>query len=105
MPRIGSGGLLFRPSIMLQGMLAHYAAEALLNAPAVLGSLELFLNPTGLVHSVGQGVEDLISLPMAALQVGSPAQVRTRLGFSQHNPLLQSFHYWPKIEKSLRASR
>lgn len=75
LPHIHGRSLFFRPSIMLQGLLAHYAAEALLNAPAVLGSLELLLNPTGLLHSMGQGFEDLVGLPMAALETGSPAQV------------------------------
>ena len=81
LPAICSSGLLFRASIMLQGLLAHYAAEALLNAPAALGSLDLLLNPTGLVHSVGQGFEDLVALPLAALEAGSPSQVwQTALG-------------------------
>ena len=91
LPGVGARNLFFRPSIMLQGLLAHYAAEALLNAPAVLGSLELLLNPTGLLHSVGQGFEDLVSLPMAALQAGSPAQVSL------------PFHLWiiPKVSHPL----
>jgi hypothetical protein len=67
----------FRPSVMLQGLLAHYAAEALLNAPAVLGSLDLLLNPTGLMNSLARGFEDLVSLPLAALEARSPSQVPT----------------------------
>ena len=39
--------LLFRPSVMAHGLLAHFVAEALLSAPQMLGSLELLLNPTG----------------------------------------------------------
>lgn len=75
LPPVDASGMLFRPSIMLQALLAHYAAETLLNAPAVLGSLDLLLNPTGLFHSVGQGFEDLVSLPLAALESRSPSQV------------------------------
>ena len=75
LPAMHASNLLFRPSIMLQGLLAHYAAEVLLNAPAVLGSLDLLLNPTGLFHSVGLGFEDLVSLPLAALEARSPSQV------------------------------
>lgn len=75
LPAIASSDLLFRPSIVLQGLLAHYAAETLLNAPALLGSLDLLLNPTGLFHSVGQGFEDLVSFPLAALEARSPTQV------------------------------
>ena len=39
--------LLFRPSVVAHGLLAHFVAEALLSAPQMLGSLELLLNPTG----------------------------------------------------------
>lgn len=75
LPAIAGQDLLCRPSVILQGLAAHYAAEALLNAPAILGSLDLLLNPTGLFHSIGQGFEDLVSLPLAALEAGSPSQV------------------------------
>lgn len=67
--------LLFRPGVALQGALAHYTAEALLCAPGVLGSLELLLNPMGLLSSVSAGLADLLGLPLAALMAGSPAQV------------------------------
>ena len=76
----------FRPSVMLQGLLAHYAAEALLNAPAVLGSLDLLLNPTGLMNSLARGFEDLVSLPLAALEARSPSQV-SLLPPPSHNSL------------------
>ena len=36
-----------RPSTMAGGLGAAYLAEALLNAPQILGSLDLLLNPTG----------------------------------------------------------
>ncbi len=36
-----------RPSTMAGGVGAAYLAEALLNAPQILGSLDLLLNPTG----------------------------------------------------------
>lgn len=55
-------------------------AEALLNAPQILGSLSLLLNPTGLVHSVRRGVGDLIGLPLAALQARSASQFLSGLG-------------------------
>ena len=43
--------------------------------PRMLGSLELLLNPTGLLTSVSAGLEDLLGLPFAALIEASPAQV------------------------------
>ena len=68
--------LLFRPAVMLQAAAAHLTAEALMNAPRMLGSLELLLNPTGLLTSVSAGLEDLLGLPFAALVEASPAQVQ-----------------------------
>jgi hypothetical protein len=35
------------PATLVRGLGAHYLAEALLNAPQVLGSLDLVFNPTG----------------------------------------------------------
>ena len=67
--------LLFRPAVMLQAAAAHLTAEALMNVPRMLGSLELLLNPTGLLTSVSAGLEDLLGLPFAALVEASPAQV------------------------------
>lgn len=46
-----------------------------MNIPRMLGSLELLLNPTGLLTSVSAGLEDLLGLPFAALTEASPAQV------------------------------
>lgn len=45
--------VLFRPSVIAHGLLAHFVAEALLSAPQMLGSLELLLNPTG-VHDMAE---------------------------------------------------
>ncbi len=74
--------LLFRPAVMLQAAAAHLTAEALMNVPRMLGSLELLLNPTGLLTSVSAGLEDLLGLPFAALVEASPAQVWHGLGTS-----------------------
>ena len=68
-------GLLFAPGVMLRGVAAHICAEALLAVPGVLGSLDLLLNPTGLVAGLTAGAGDLVGLPLAALRAGSPAQV------------------------------
>ena len=55
---------------LTQAVSAHILAEALLNAPLVLGSLQLFFNPTGLVRSIRKGVANMIDLPMQGLQQG-----------------------------------
>lgn len=70
--------LLFRPGVVLQAAAAHFTAEALMNVPRMLGSLELLMNPTGLLTSVSAGLEDLLGLPFAALVDASPAQVPCR---------------------------
>ena len=44
---VAASRLLFRPSVIAHGLLAHFVAGALLSAPQMLGSLELLLNPTG----------------------------------------------------------
>ncbi|KAL4436856.1 hypothetical protein ABPG75_003995 [Micractinium tetrahymenae] len=78
--RIAAHDVLFRPHILVRGLMAHGVAEAVLNAPQVLGSLSLLFNPTGLVQSVRAGVSDLIGLPLAALQNQSLAQFISGVG-------------------------
>ena len=56
--------------MLLQGLTKHIVTEALLNAPLVLGSLQLFFNPTGLVRSIQRGVANMIELPLQGLQQG-----------------------------------
>lgn len=48
--RIAAHSALFRPHVLVRGLMAHGIAEGLLNAPQMLGSLELLFNPTGLVQ-------------------------------------------------------
>eukprot|EP00887_Chlorella_sp_A99_P008011 scaffold12.g8011.t1 len=78
--RIAAHEVLFRPHVLVRGLMAHSVAEAVLNAPQILGSLQLLFNPTGLVTSVRQGVADLIGLPFAALQARSASQFISGLG-------------------------
>lgn len=72
---VGASRMLFRPSVMLHGLLAHALAEALLSAPGMLGSLDLLFNPTGLLHSLSQAWGDLLLGPLAAIEARSPSQV------------------------------
>lgn len=73
---VSGSRLLYRPSVMLHGLLAHALAEALLSAPGMLGSLDLLFNPTGLLHSLGQAWQGLLLGPLAAIEARSPSQVR-----------------------------
>lgn len=65
---------------ILDGVVAHFLAEALLNAPLVIGSLQLFFNPTGLVRSIQRGVADMIDLPMQGLQRGGALEFLAGVG-------------------------
>lgn len=65
--------LLVLPAIAISGLAAHVMAEGLLNAPRLLGSLELLGNPAGLVNSLAEGLQDFLSLSLAAR---SPSTVR-----------------------------
>ena len=65
--------MLVPPSIAVNGLMAHLMAEALLNVPRLLGSLELLGNPAGLVNSLAEGLQDFLSLSLAAR---SPSTVR-----------------------------
>lgn len=47
LPPTGALRLWAWPGTLVRGLGAHYLAEALLNAPQVLGSLDLVFNPTG----------------------------------------------------------
>ncbi len=58
--------LLVPPGIAARSLLAHVMAEALLNVPRLLGSLELLGNPAGLVESLTEGLQDFLSLSLAA---------------------------------------
>ncbi len=75
MAGVGASRLLFQPSVMLHGLLAHALAEALLSAPGMLGSLDLLFNPTGLLQSLSQAWGDLLLGPLAAIEARSPSQV------------------------------
>jgi len=65
--------------LLLLSLTKHIAAEALLNAPLVLGSLQLFFNPTGLLRSIQRGVANIIDLPLQGLQHG-PLQFMAGVG-------------------------
>jgi vacuolar protein sorting-associated protein 13B len=45
-------------------LLASFIADALLSSPALVGSLELLGNPTGLLRSMSRGVYSLFALPI-----------------------------------------
>ena len=78
--RVAARNVLFRTEVLLRGLVAHVMAEAMFSAPQVLGSLQLLMNPTGLVQSVQRGVADLINMPLAGWNQGSPLQFISGMG-------------------------
>lgn len=65
---------------MIDRFVSHAMAAALLSAPLVLGSLQLFFNPTGLVRSIQRGVSDMIDLPLQGLQKRSALKFFAGIG-------------------------
>ncbi|KAL4227239.1 Vacuolar protein sorting-associated protein 13B [Mactra antiquata] len=57
-------------------LVMHYASGALFRAGAVVGSLEILGNPTGLVRSIGSGVADFFRMPYQGLTRGPGAFVK-----------------------------
>lgn len=55
------------PQALAHAAAARCVAELILNAPGMVGSLELFFNVTGLLHSVSAGLIDLFNLPLTGL--------------------------------------
>ena len=58
------------PSWLVQELTANYMADALLNTPALISSLEILGNPGGFVRSVMHGVRDLLAMPLTEIQQG-----------------------------------
>ncbi|WAR00328.1 VP13B-like protein [Mya arenaria] len=65
---------------LTKALAMHYASGALFRAGAVVGSLEILGNPTGLVRSIGTGVADFFRMPYRGLTRGPGAFV---VGVSQ----------------------
>ncbi|XP_066922886.1 intermembrane lipid transfer protein VPS13B-like [Clytia hemisphaerica] len=56
-------------------LLYHYATQVLVRVGWILGSLELIGNPTGLIHSIGRGISDFVTMPYHGLTRGPTAFV------------------------------
>jgi hypothetical protein len=58
---------------LLRAALLHYAQDVLQRAPAVLGSLDLLGNPTGMLRELSAGVRDAVLLPLEGVRRLSPS--------------------------------
>jgi hypothetical protein len=62
--------MLGNQAALAKELAANYAADALLSSPALLGSLDLLGNPTGLLREYAIGMKDLVLLPLQAVREG-----------------------------------
>ena len=69
--------LLMPPATALHGLMAHFMAEALLNLPRLLGSLQLLGNPAGLVDSLTEGLQDFLALSLTARSPSTVSETPT----------------------------
>jgi len=58
------------PHEILKELAANYIADAILDTPSMIGSLEILGNPVGFARSVGAGFYDLFALPLRAVRHG-----------------------------------
>ncbi|CAM9126322.1 unnamed protein product, partial [Choristocarpus tenellus] len=76
-------GVFARPEAIAEWIFSNYAADAMLQSLAVVGSLQAIGSPTILLTEWGRGVYDLFSLPIRALPQGPFATLRASyLGLS-----------------------
>jgi hypothetical protein len=62
-----------RAAPLLRVALQHYAHDLLQNAPAVVGTIDLLGNPTGLLRELTAGVRDAVLLPLDGVRRLSPS--------------------------------
>jgi hypothetical protein len=62
-----------RAAPLLRAALLHYAQDVLQRVPAVLGSLDLLGNPTGMLRELSAGVRDVVLLPLDGVRRLSPS--------------------------------
>ena len=55
---------------LAQELGSSYAADALLSSPALIGSLDMLGNPTGLLREYAIGMRDMVLLPLSAVTEG-----------------------------------
>jgi hypothetical protein len=62
-----------RAAPLLRVALQHYAHDLFQSAPAVVGTIDLLGNPTGLLREVSAGVRDAVLLPLDGVRRLSPS--------------------------------
>ncbi|KAL8006771.1 putative vacuolar protein sorting-associated protein [Plasmopara halstedii] len=66
------------PDQLYKDLAADYVADTIVRSPLLLMSLNIFGNPAGFIRSFGQGVRDLIEIPLAASRNGYSPWILTK---------------------------
>ncbi|KAE9043431.1 hypothetical protein PR001_g4045 [Phytophthora rubi] len=66
------------PDQLYKDLAADYVADTIVRSPMLLMSLNIIGNPAGFVRSFGQGVRDLVEIPLAASRNGYSPWVLTK---------------------------
>ncbi|GMF16326.1 unnamed protein product [Phytophthora fragariaefolia] len=66
------------PDQLYKDLAADYVADTIVRSPMLLMSLNIIGNPAGFLRSFGQGVRDLIEIPLAASRNGYSPWVLTK---------------------------
>ncbi|CAI5713662.1 unnamed protein product [Peronospora effusa] len=66
------------PDQLYKDLAADYVADTIVRSPMLFMSLNIFGNPAGFLRSFGQGVRDLVEIPLAASRNGYSPWVLTK---------------------------
>eukprot|EP00005_Dracoamoeba_jomungandri_P011977 CAMPEP_0174277286 /NCGR_PEP_ID=MMETSP0439-20130205/60850_1 /TAXON_ID=0 /ORGANISM="Stereomyxa ramosa, Strain Chinc5" /LENGTH=434 /DNA_ID=CAMNT_0015369595 /DNA_START=1143 /DNA_END=2444 /DNA_ORIENTATION=- len=80
------------PTQLFSEIAPHYVADSVLRTPAILGSLELLGNPTGIMRAMGSGVYDLVYQPIHGMQEGGISGLVGGIGRGTSSLLLSTTH-------------
>ncbi|KAG2825339.1 hypothetical protein PC111_g9444 [Phytophthora cactorum] len=66
------------PDQLIKDLAADYVADTIVRSPVLLMSLNIIGNPAGFLRSFGQGVRDLVEIPLAASRNGYSPWILTK---------------------------
>ncbi|KAF4034900.1 Vacuolar-sorting-associated 13 protein C-terminal [Phytophthora infestans] len=66
------------PDQLIKDLAADYVADTIVRSPMLLMSLNIIGNPAGFLRSFGQGVRDLVEIPLAASRKGYSPWILTK---------------------------
>ncbi|KAG6591011.1 Vacuolar protein sorting-associated protein [Phytophthora cinnamomi] len=91
------------PDQLYKDLAADYVADTIVRSPMLLMSLNIIGNPAGFLRSFGQGVRDLVEIPLAASRNGYSPWLLTK-GVNQAVLVRTSLASIQAVEESLKES-